>query len=226
MKIKTFKQYRELALRSIKNHDSEEIAIADWALGLGGEASEVLELLVDGSTDKMEIAKELGDVLWYATALGEQVGALVVNDIFEATHNYAFDRSHCAGCILDSNPIQTAVIKLSITIGSIQEMMKHTIMHKERFDKTRILVLLGDVHLQLATLATLHRFTIFDVAELNAAKLAHRFNLKNGGSYSHEASAKRHDAEILFEHTKTYKQLYSRITGNAVVINPDDVEVL
>lgn len=39
------------------------------ALGLGGESGEVLEktkkLIRDGKFDKAEVAKELGDVLWY-----------------------------------------------------------------------------------------------------------------------------------------------------------------
>lgn len=53
----------------------EQFHLLDWAMGLGGEAGEVLDLLKhaichkDCELDKMELAKELGDVLWYVSAI-------------------------------------------------------------------------------------------------------------------------------------------------------------
>jgi NTP pyrophosphatase (non-canonical NTP hydrolase)/deoxyadenosine/deoxycytidine kinase len=53
----------------------EQVHLLDWAMGLGGESGEVLDLLKhaifhqDAELDKMELAKELGDVLWYASAI-------------------------------------------------------------------------------------------------------------------------------------------------------------
>lgn len=54
---------------------SDQVRLLDWALGLGGESGEVLDLLKhaifhkDAELDKMELAKELGDVLWYVSAI-------------------------------------------------------------------------------------------------------------------------------------------------------------
>lgn len=63
---KTFKEHTEL--------DPRKARLMDWGSGLGGETGEVLELLKhhvfhDAPLDKMEIAKELGDVMWYVAAL-------------------------------------------------------------------------------------------------------------------------------------------------------------
>lgn len=48
------------------------------ALGLGGETGEVLEktkkLLRDNKFDKAEVAKELGDVLWYLARYADAIG--------------------------------------------------------------------------------------------------------------------------------------------------------
>lgn len=56
------------------------------ALGLGGEAGEVLEktkkLIRDGKFDHVEVAKELGDVLWYLARYASAIGA-TLNDIAE-----------------------------------------------------------------------------------------------------------------------------------------------
>lgn len=58
----------------------DQIHLLDWAMGLGGEAGEVLDLLKhsifhkEDILDKMELAKELGDVLWYVSAIATTCG--------------------------------------------------------------------------------------------------------------------------------------------------------
>lgn len=48
------------------------------ALGLGGESGEVMEktkkLIRDGVFNKEDVAKELGDVLWYLTRYSNAIG--------------------------------------------------------------------------------------------------------------------------------------------------------
>lgn len=58
---------------------SPEIRLATFALGVVGEAGEVAELVKkelghDHETDRDEMAKELGDILWYTAALANLYG--------------------------------------------------------------------------------------------------------------------------------------------------------
>lgn len=62
----TFKPHRVLTAK-----DAEQL---DWTLGLPGEVGEVVELIKHNifhnePMDKMKLAKEIGDVLWYIAAL-------------------------------------------------------------------------------------------------------------------------------------------------------------
>lgn len=65
-----FNEYQELASRTANNGLSVSEKICNWAMGLAGEAGELIELSkkeifhkVVPSKDK--VIKELGDVLWY-----------------------------------------------------------------------------------------------------------------------------------------------------------------
>lgn len=74
-----FNQYQKAAYRTIKPHDSDSMEKADWALGLGGEAGEVQELIKHNimhkePIDLANLAKEVGDVLWYCAAICEVYG--------------------------------------------------------------------------------------------------------------------------------------------------------
>lgn len=85
----TFKEYENDALRTA-NSDFEtlsksfaqnprNIAIANWAMGLAGEAGEACDYLKKclfhgHPMDKDKVAKEIGDVLWYAAVLAHEVG--------------------------------------------------------------------------------------------------------------------------------------------------------
>ncbi len=65
-----------------------EIMVVWNALGLAGEAGEVAELVKKGifhrhSIDRARIEKELGDVLWYASALCTTLG-LDMGEIMQA----------------------------------------------------------------------------------------------------------------------------------------------
>lgn len=72
-----FDKYQRQASETFKEHSSlsaEQSRLLNWAMGLSGETGEVEEVIkhaVWGSEplDKMQLAKELGDVLWYLTAI-------------------------------------------------------------------------------------------------------------------------------------------------------------
>jgi len=204
--------YTTQALMTVKDHTSKEMAIADWALGLGGETGEVIELLSSGEPNKMELAKELGDILWYTIALANEVNINFPSNAFEELDIFV-NRSHCTTCLTDTNPRQTAVLSIMTNTCAAQEKMKHAIMHKEGYEGNSIEGKLSNILAGIATVAKHSGFTLYNVAELNAAKLAHRYNVKNGGQYSVAASADRHATESKFEDTAEFKALYQAITG-------------
>ncbi len=82
------KNYQATACKTFKEHvelDPRKARLMDWCSGLGGETGEVLELLKhhvfhDAPLDKMSVAKELGDVLWYVAALATTLD-MDLNDI-------------------------------------------------------------------------------------------------------------------------------------------------
>lgn len=69
-----FRTYQKAAYKTIKPHTSLEMEKADWALGLGGEAGEVQELIKHDimhrhGMDLVKLSKEISDVLWYCAAI-------------------------------------------------------------------------------------------------------------------------------------------------------------
>lgn len=73
-----FNDYQTRAASTFKNAqpitDEQKIHALDWSLGLGGETGEVLDIIKHSifhgeELDRMELAKELGDVLWYVNAI-------------------------------------------------------------------------------------------------------------------------------------------------------------
>ena len=70
-------KYQYDVLSKFKEHkqlEPQQARLLDWTLGITGEAGEVVELvkhhIFSGEKlDKMKMAKELGDIVWYITAL-------------------------------------------------------------------------------------------------------------------------------------------------------------
>lgn len=74
MKIQTVKHYETAVRRLLGAHEKE---ISAYALGLAGEAGEVVDLLKKSwghghPLDVEKLKKELGDTFWYVVALGLQ----------------------------------------------------------------------------------------------------------------------------------------------------------
>lgn len=74
-----FKGYQKIAYKHLKPHDSLDMEKLDWSLGLAGEAGEVIELVKHNimhkeSIDLEKLAKEIGDVVWYCSALATAYG--------------------------------------------------------------------------------------------------------------------------------------------------------
>ena len=77
-----FDEFQRQAAKTFKPHEpisAEQAELLDWALGVGGEAGEVEEVIKHHvfsheELDKMKLAKELGDVLWYISAIASSTG--------------------------------------------------------------------------------------------------------------------------------------------------------
>ncbi|CAN5185146.1 nucleoside triphosphate pyrophosphohydrolase family protein [soil metagenome] len=84
----TFAEYQQLALRTARSADEPD-ELLHRVLGLVGEAGEIAEKFkkyirdLDSDMSKLDVddmAKELGDVLWYIAVLGDYLG-LSMEDI-------------------------------------------------------------------------------------------------------------------------------------------------
>lgn len=77
-----FNTYQKQAAKHFKEHKEltpDQAGLLDWTLGLSGEAGEVGDVIKHHvfhgeQLDKMILAKELGDVLWYVAAICTETG--------------------------------------------------------------------------------------------------------------------------------------------------------
>lgn len=85
----TFEEYQKSALTTVLSTGDPFKDLLHWVLGLNGEAGEVAEKLkkiirdknsVISEEDKAELAKEIGDVLWYLAVFANDLG-VPLNDI-------------------------------------------------------------------------------------------------------------------------------------------------
>jgi NTP pyrophosphatase (non-canonical NTP hydrolase) len=79
----TFDEYEAAALTTVLSTGDDFKDLLHWVLGLNGEAGEVAEKLkkiirdkngVITEEDKIEMAKEIGDVLWYLAVFAHDLG--------------------------------------------------------------------------------------------------------------------------------------------------------
>jgi NTP pyrophosphatase (non-canonical NTP hydrolase) len=87
----TFDEYQKQALTTAHNTHEPLMEKTIWAMGVAGEAGEVLEKWKKivaynegkiSQADKDELAKELGDVVWYVAVMADSLG-LSFDDIME-----------------------------------------------------------------------------------------------------------------------------------------------
>ncbi len=87
----TFDEYQKQALETAHNHPDPLMDKTVWVMGVAGEAGEVIEkwkkivAYKDGKVadeDLAELAKELGDVVWYIAVLADSLG-LSFGDIMQ-----------------------------------------------------------------------------------------------------------------------------------------------
>lgn len=96
----TFDDYQKQALKTAHNDYEPLMEKTIWAMGVAGEAGEVVEkwkkiVAYKGGTvsdeDLAELAKELGDVVWYIAVLAHSLG-LSFDDIMQRNVTKLQDR--------------------------------------------------------------------------------------------------------------------------------------
>lgn len=79
----TLEEYQQAALTTVIATDNEFRDMLHWVLGINGEAGEIAEkvkkIIRDkngevSAEDKQEMAKEIGDVLWYLAVFAHHLG--------------------------------------------------------------------------------------------------------------------------------------------------------
>jgi NTP pyrophosphatase (non-canonical NTP hydrolase) len=78
-----FDEYQKRALTTVLTTDDQFKDMLHWVLGINGESGEIAEkvkkIIRDkngqvNDADKQDLAKEIGDVLWYLAVFADQLG--------------------------------------------------------------------------------------------------------------------------------------------------------
>lgn len=87
-----FDEYQKRALSTVLSSEDQFKDLLHWVLGINGESGEIAEkvkkIIRDkggkvSEEDKRELAKEIGDVLWYLAVFAEDLG-MSLDDIAQA----------------------------------------------------------------------------------------------------------------------------------------------
>lgn len=75
----TFKDYQKRSYTSIQPHTDHKDEVLNWVVGLAEEVGEIMNHIKhtywgNEPINKVEMAKEIGDVLWYTAALSTSLG--------------------------------------------------------------------------------------------------------------------------------------------------------
>lgn len=98
-----FNEYSIAACRTMNGDEDKRHRLANWSLGLAGEAGEAADYLKKHlyhghELDRDKLAKELGDVLWYLNAIAVECGLNLETEIAMANVHKLADRYPCPTC--------------------------------------------------------------------------------------------------------------------------------
>jgi NTP pyrophosphatase (non-canonical NTP hydrolase) len=91
----TFDEYQRIALTTAQPNLDPLMEKTIWAMGISGEAGEVIEKWkkivaykagVISEEDKVELKKEIGDVVWYLAVFADSLG-LSFDEVIEGNVN-------------------------------------------------------------------------------------------------------------------------------------------
>jgi len=150
------------------------------ALGLAGEAGEICEKLADGIVGG-ELAKELGDVLWYIANLAEDMGADMLSILPASLASRVGHFSELQDAAAEPAPNlkpYPAALRLAGKAGAVCERAKKLIRDDggTLTDERRSLIASGlaEAFIAVASLASALGASLDDIAAENVRKLRSR----------------------------------------------------
>jgi NTP pyrophosphatase (non-canonical NTP hydrolase) len=169
-----YEKYRRDAARTMNPTLTWEQHLANGALGLAGEVSEIAALFAhQDSVDKSDLLNEMGDVTWYAAYLMTTISM----DMTDMAQRVAAARPPGMQLASPSPDLAAAsLLILTASVGSVTEPIKKALYHGKALDllaaQTATAQLLAAVE-QLAWHAM--RTTMAEVTEHNVKKLMLRY---------------------------------------------------
>ncbi len=134
-----FKDYQERAYTAINEHDSAKDELCNWLVGLSEEVGELMNLMKHtmwGGEDinLEETAKELGDILWYTSAVASTLGlnleAVADLNISKLEHRFGNKTEFSAERSQDRHKLEqkfSETYKYKQIIAALQQTPKLTI---------------------------------------------------------------------------------------------------
>jgi NTP pyrophosphatase (non-canonical NTP hydrolase) len=141
-----------------------ERRLGEYALGLGGEMSEVMAELSSATGTRPALVYELGDVCWYIAAL-----CTTLNVSLEELGRY-----DPRGGSTSAVAVVEAASHAIINAGRVQEYVKKHLFHGAGLPDEKVMMVLSVVFQQIERLAYCLGVAIEDVFELNITKLRER----------------------------------------------------
>jgi NTP pyrophosphatase (non-canonical NTP hydrolase) len=162
--INGLNHYQELSQRTANTHDYE---LANYGLGLAGEASEITSIALKGISTfedvevfKKELKKELGDVLWYTSQIARIAGLSLEELKIKVTLNNSF---------------RNRVMRLNNKSGEMADLIKKHVFHGHSIEKELIKEILGAVLSWVVSIGKFIELEILDIATANIEKLMRRY---------------------------------------------------
>lgn len=168
--MKDFNEYRKLALRTL-NHQGKDRNILHCILGMVGEAGELSELIdfskaLAPSIDRSKAIGELGDCLWYAAVLSEELDVDFNTLMADAS---SVDRG---GVI---HEMKTAYERLLIQSCRMADLVKKTVFYGKKLDEPKLTHMMFQYLIAFTEACALLSVQSLVVAEINIKKLEARY---------------------------------------------------
>lgn len=163
------KRYRDLVPRTLLDRPEAPISDKDimciWnVIGLAGEAGEIAELIVDSPHRKDKIADELGDAIWYITALCEKL-SFSFPKIVQLADREPF-------LYTTAKPL---ALRLCIHVGKAVDIVKKGIFHRHGLDRDTLELELINCMTFILGIAAEHELRLTKILKGNIKKLERRY---------------------------------------------------